>query len=186
MKPVTLIEDSAAQLVFWLPLHTPTMKPELLNPTADGPRRWDLGWHLVESVWRTEVLLVIKPDQRRATFVRWTKERAFYGWYINMQSELRRTYLGFDMLDYQLDILVDPDRSWRWKDKDELELAIDLGRMTPAQGEAVEREAQRAIAELENNEGPCADGWENWQPSSDLERPQLAAGWDDLSMYPPV
>jgi hypothetical protein len=183
VKPVAVIEDSAAQIVLWLPLHTPTMKPELLNPTAEGPRRWDLGWHLVEAIWRSEILIVIKPRQRRATLVRWTKDRAFCGWYINTQSALKRTYLGFDMRDYQLDILVDTDRSWRWKDEDELELAIHLGRMTPAQGAAVEREGQRAIAELENNAGPCADGWENWQPSGDLKRPQLRPDWNDLSMY---
>lgn len=183
VKPVAVVEDSAVQIVFWLPLHTPTMKPELLNPTAEGPRRWDLGWRLVEAVWRTEMLIVIKPGQRRATFVRWSSDRVFYGWYINMQSALKRTTLGFDMRDYQLDILVDPEGNWRWKDEEELELAIDLGRMTPAQGEAVRREGQRAIAELENKAGPCADGWEDWQPSDDLKRPTLRSDWDDLSMY---
>ena len=183
VKPVTVIEDAGAQIVLWLPVKTPTMKAELLSATVEGPRSWELGWYLVKSVWRTEVLIIIKPDQRRATLVRWTKARAFCGWYINMQSALKRTYLGFDMRDYQLDILVDTDRSWRWKDEDELELAIHLGRMTQAQGAAVEREGQRAIAELENNAGPCADGWENWQPSGDLKRPQLSPDWNDLSMY---
>lgn len=183
VKPVAVVEDSAAQIVFWLPLHTPTMKAELLNPTVEGPRRWDLGWHLVEAVWRSEMLIVIKPGQRRATFVRWSSERVFYGWYINMQSALKRTLMGFDMRDYQLDILVDPERNWCWKDEEELQLAIDLGRLTPAQGEAVKREGLRAIAELENKVGPCAEGWEDWQPNGEFKRPTLSPGWDDLTMY---
>ena len=183
VKPVTVVEDAVSRVVLWLPPGTPTMKAELLHPSTDKPRRWDKGWRLVEATWRSEALIVIQPDQLRAIKVRWTKDRVFQGWYVNLQSRLRRTRLGFDTRDYQLDIVVAPDRSWRWKDEDELDLAVELGRLTPAQGAAVRVEGRGAIEDIERNEAPYSDGWENWQPSKEFNLPQLTSEWDDLSMY---
>lgn len=184
VKPVTVVEDTETQVVLWLPLNTPTMKPELLKPAADGPRRWDQGWLLVEATWRrSEALIVIRPEQFRAVWVQWSKDRVFQGWDVNIQSRLRRTHLGFDIQDYQLDIIIGPDRQWRWKDEDELALAIKLGRLTAAQGETIQAEGQRAVEEIERNGVPYSDGWEHWRPSTALTSPKLTPDWGDLSMY---
>ena len=44
-----------------------------------------------------------------------------WGWYVNLQLPFRRTELGFETMDLVLDLIVDPDGSWRWKeDEDEL------------------------------------------------------------------
>ena len=184
VKPVVVVEDADAQVVLWLPLGTPTIKPELLKPSVERPRRWDHGWRLVESTWRVaEALIVIRPGEFRAIWVSWSHERVFQGWSVNIQSRLRRTHLGFDIQDYQLDILVEPDRSWRLKDEDELALAVELGRLTAVQGEAVRAEGQRAVDEIERNEAAYADGWENWRPNGEFKPPKLIPGWDDVSMY---
>jgi hypothetical protein len=38
-------------------------------------------------------------------------------WHINLSEPLRRTSIGFDSMDYLLDVVANPDRSeWRWKD----------------------------------------------------------------------
>jgi hypothetical protein len=120
-KPVVVVEDSDAQVVLWLPLDTPTKKPVLLNHTPGTPRRWEEGnWELIDGVWRwAEILIIVRPDDFRATWVRWSADRIFEGCYVNMQSKLTRTPLGFDLTDHQLDIVVEPDRNWRWKDQDE-------------------------------------------------------------------
>ncbi|NKB68481.1 MAG: DUF402 domain-containing protein [Candidatus Latescibacteria bacterium] len=161
-KSVIVIEDSDDQIVLWVPVGAPTMKGELLNPSSTGPRRWNEGWHLVETTWWSENLIITKPDQLRSILYDGIK-REFYSWYTHIQSRLRRTPLGFDKRDFQLDIVVEPDRQWRWKDEDELELAVELGSLTPEQAEAVRVEGQRAVAELEANAGPYADGWEDWK-----------------------
>lgn len=44
----------------------------------------------------------------------------FGGWYINLQEPIRPTRLGFDSMDHILDVVIEPDLSWRWKDEDEL------------------------------------------------------------------
>ena len=185
VKPVTVVEDSDDQIALWLPLDTPSKKPVLHNHTPGAPRRWTEGnWSLQDSFWRVaERLILIKPDQLRATWVGWSRERVFEGWYVNMQSKLVRTRLGFDIRDHHLNILVEPDREWRWKDASELDLCVEDGRMDPVQAEDTRAEGLRAIAEIECNEGPFSQSWEDWHPDPTLSHPQLTPDWNDLSMY---
>ncbi len=102
---------------------------------------------------------------------------------MNMQSKLTRTRLGFDIRDHQLDILVEPNGEWRWKDEDELDSCVEEGSIDPEHAKAIRAEGQRAVDEIEHNEGPFSDGWENWHPDPMLLRPELSPDWDDLSMY---
>lgn len=185
VKPVTVVEDSEARNVLWLPVGTPAKKPVLSRDTPDRPRDWvNRTWTLDDSVWRwAELLIIVRPGENRATWVRWSADGVFQGWYVNLQSMLTRTWLGFDFRDHQLDVIVDPDRSWKWKDRDELDLAVSQGRMTPVAGRAVLNEGKRAVDEIEGPGGLYAEGWENWRPDAKLARPQMREDWDDLSMY---
>ena len=83
-----------------------------------------------------------------------------------MQSPMARTRLGFDHWDHLLDIVVAPDRSWRYKDEDELELCLETGRMTAATALAVREEGCRVIEQIEANALPVLPG-----------------DWVDLTMY---
>ncbi|MBT4099244.1 MAG: DUF402 domain-containing protein [Gemmatimonadetes bacterium] len=184
VKPVRVVQDDADLSVLWLQRSTATMKAVLYDHTPGTPRRWEDGsWQLEESVWRHEILILTRPAERRATWVRWTADRDFYGWYVNMQSPMQRTRLGFDHRDHQLDILVDPDRNWRWKDEDELDLCVEIGRMTATMALEVRQEGQRAIRQIEANAPPLSDGWESWCPDPTWTPPGLPEDWDDLSMY---
>ena len=54
-------------------------------------------------------------------------------WYVNLQTPLRRTALGFDYLDQELDIVIAPDlNSWRWKDEEGFAALLQRGRIAPA------------------------------------------------------
>ena len=185
VKPVVVVEDSDEQAIFWLPLETPTIRPVLIDHTPRTPRRWvDGNWKLIDSVWRwAELLMIVRHDELRSTWVRWNADREFQGWYVNLQGPLMRTHLGFDIRDHQLDILIDPDRAWRWKDQDELDLAVELGRMTAAQAVDIRAEAAHAVAAIESNVSPYCDGWERWTPDPTWRRPQMKPGWEDVSMY---
>ena len=116
----------------------------------------------MDSIWQwAELLIIVRPDECRAIWVRWSADREFQGWYVNLQSKLRRSRLGFDFRDHQLDIIVEPDRNWRWKDQDELDLAVELGRMTRGLGKAVRAEGQLAVEEIERNGGLYSESWEH-------------------------
>ena len=55
------------------------------------------------------------PGESHAVWIMWerghTKLRC---WYINLETPLLRTPIGFDTMDHELDIVISPDRSgWR-------------------------------------------------------------------------
>jgi uncharacterized protein len=185
VKPVTVVEDSDTQIVLWLPLDTPSKRPILLNHIPGTPRRWiDGQWRLEDSVWRwSELLIIIKPNQHRATWIRWSREREFQGSYINLQSRLVRTRLDFDFRDHQLDILVDPNREWRWKDEDELNICVEDGRFTHQQAQSIREEGLLGIKDIEQALTPFSESWEDWFPDETLSHPTLPTDWNDLSMY---
>jgi predicted RNA-binding protein associated with RNAse of E/G family len=105
----------------------------------------------------------------------------FGGWYINLQEPIRPTPLGFDFMDHVLDVVIDPDLSWRWKDEEELEEAVRLGLLSRQEAASIRAEGERVIAQLEAREPPFCDGWERWQPDPAWPIPGLAAGWDELT-----
>jgi hypothetical protein len=183
--PVHVVADDQDQILLWAALGTPTMKPVLRHRIPASHARWEDGnWDLLPGTWRhAELLILIHPSQSRATWVRWSVEREFLGWAVNMQSPLTRTHLDFDHWDHQLDILVKPDRSWSWKDEDELQLVVQLNRMSAQQAKAVREEGQRAVQQIQQNGVPFSDGWEDWQADSTWSLPELGSKWGDLSMY---
>ena len=40
VTPVRVVQDDENLVALWLPLGTPTIKPELIDHTPDSPRRW--------------------------------------------------------------------------------------------------------------------------------------------------
>jgi len=83
-----------------------------------------------------------------------------------------------DYMNRKLDIVIEPDPSWRWKDKDELDETVSMGLVTQA-GD-VRREGERLIGRLEARRPPFRDGWESWHPDPDWPVPTLPQVWDWL------
>ncbi len=179
-----VVRDDDELIGIWQPIGAPSIKPELIRHIPGTPRRWvDGNWYLTPSVWTwAEVLVLVRPGEQRATWVRWSSDRTFQGWAVNMQSELTRTQFGFDHWDHQLDILVDPDRTWLWKDSDELELAVELGHMTREQAVRVRAVGEAAVRDIEANAWPYNAGFEDWAPDPSWTLPDLPPDWDDLSV----
>jgi very-short-patch-repair endonuclease len=98
----------------------------------------------------------------------------FVCWYVNLQSPLRRSRLGFDTLDHVLDLVVEPDGGWHWKDEEEFEAARHRGLLTPAEAEAIRVEGERVAADLSRL---LPTGWETWRPPPGLPRPALPPDW---------
>jgi hypothetical protein len=87
VKPVTVVEDLVDRLVVWLPIDTPCKRGVRLNDEP-GPRHWKDG-AIEDSVWKwAEILIIMYPDEARETWVKWSSERVFQGWHVNIQSKL--------------------------------------------------------------------------------------------------
>ena len=75
------------------------------------------------------MLQLQRPGEIHAVWVFWHgPEREFRGWYVNLQEPFRRTSLGFDTQDLELDLVVALDGSWQYKDEEKLAGWIDRGR----------------------------------------------------------
>ena len=88
---------------------------------------------------------------------------------------MRRTPLGFDSMDHMLDIVIEPDLSWRWKDEGQLAEAVSIGLVTQAWANEVRRKGERMIERLEARRPPFCDGWETWRPDPELPEDELGA-----------
>jgi predicted RNA-binding protein associated with RNAse of E/G family len=107
-------------------------------------------------------------------------ERTFVGWYVNLQVPFRRTHVGFDTADQVLDITVSPDRAWQWKDEDEFEVAIRLGRFTAEVAAQIRAQGEAVIPLIEQGEWPFQPVWEDWRPDPSWGIPGFRSNWEEL------
>lgn len=180
VKPMTVVEDSAERLALFLAAGTATLMSKPRDPAQ--PKPWGPGqWDLVESAWsRWNTLFLHAPGEWRATWVMWSPRWEFLGWYVNLQEPLWRTCWGFDIRDLQLDILVAPDRSWRWKDEDDFARSIECGLISAANAQATRASGMEAIAGVEAGAPPFDDSVKDWRPDPRRTMPALPEG-DALS-----
>jgi hypothetical protein len=176
LKPAVVVEDSERAVILYIPNRVATL---VSRPVPAGrPKPWGPGeWELAPTGWdRWHALFVHRPGEWRATWVLWTPEWEFLGWYVNLQEPLWRTRWGFDNRDLQLDIVVGPGRRWRWKDEDDLSRSIACGLISEAKAAATRESADAAIAEIEGGRWPFDDVAVAWRPEADCVMPALPAG----------
>lgn len=180
VKPVVVVEDSLSLIALYLPAGTATLMPRGRVPGSRKP--WGPGqWDLVPGTWdRWQTLFLIVPGEWKGTWVWWTPEWEFLGWYVNFQEPLWRTRWGFDIRDLQLDIVVAPDRTWRWKDEDEFERGQSMGVFSAETTATVRREAEAAVAAIESATWPFDDTYQEWRPAATWGAPDLPGG-DELA-----
>ena len=175
LKPVVVVEDSDAAVKLFAPAGVRTM---VSRPIPAGrPKPWGPGeWELAPARWdRWNAVFEHSPGKWSSTWTWWTPDWEFIGWYVNLQEPIWRTRWGFDARDLQLDIVVAPDRSWRWKDEDDLARSIETGLISEANAERARAAGAEAIAEIEARRGPFADGVERWRPPREWATPVLPA-----------
>ncbi len=184
-RPVTIASASEDLTAVYVPPGTLFKVPAvtdrggILELLSNAER----GWQLREYRWtRARMLYLLMPGAAHAIHLWWLPpDWRFGGWYVNLQEPIRRTLLGYDFMDHVLDIVIDPDRSWRWKDEDELAAAVRLAVITDREAHAIRAEGERVIASLEAHLSPFCDGWERWEPDPTWPIPVLPSGWDDLA-----
>lgn len=180
-RPLTVAHASDELMALYLAPGT-VFKVPAFTHRSEVLRRLRDGWSLTDHEWtRGRCLYLLMPDLAHAIHLWWlAPDWRFGGWYINLQEPIRPTALGYDTMDRILDVVIEPDLSWRWKDEDELDEAIQTGLVTPLQAESIRAEGLRVIRRLEARKPPFCDGWEHWQPDPSWPIPHVPPGWGDL------
>jgi hypothetical protein len=130
VRPVTILEDSSAQVVSWLAPGTIIDYPVGVEHGEKCITMWLSGeWELSPKEFTPPGIFRIAPrDAPFEVFAPLGPNDEVASWYVNFQRPLVRTPLGFDTMDEILDLVVSADfRQWERKDADELDLAVTRG-----------------------------------------------------------
>jgi predicted RNA-binding protein associated with RNAse of E/G family len=120
-----------------------------------------------------------RPGDRYSIWVFWYGEkRQFECWYVNLEEPYRRSAIGIDTLDHELDLWSEDGVSWHLKDEEGVQQRIAEGRFGEQEAERIWADAAAFQAEYERN-GPWWDlSWAEWKPPADLVTPSLPDGWE--------
>ena len=131
--------------------------------------------------WHTNsFLILLEPQKYFSTIYIWSGTPGrFIGYYINFQLPFCRTPLGFDTLDLDLDMVVDPSFEWEWKDEVEYRDAIRVGGIRPAWVVAVERAKVEIFERIEKRDYPLNASWLNFRPDPSCTLPYLPQNWNE-------
>jgi len=181
VKPMTVVEDDAEHVVLFIGAGSPMKTrcgPDGVPLARELPyaERFALPWKLCDGVWSGYSVLMLTPARAGHSFwAIWDEQWRFQQWYVNLQEPVRRTPFGFDTADNVLDLVIERDLTWRWKDEHELEEAVRVGRFTAEEAEAVRAEGRRALATFEARAWPFDGDWSEWRPDPAWPKPELPA-----------
>lgn len=182
-----VISDTPEGLRLWLPAGTPYWR--IL--TADGRTQHEAPFEiagedakLTEVSWQgPNVLVWVPPAKPYSVWWFWNPPGEFLGWYGNLEAPAVRwndgDLSGFDTMDHALDLWVEPDNSWHWKDLDEFEQRTGHPLYWTAEEALSIRRSGDELADLAQAAKFPFDGtWTDLEP--DLDQPPMSrpSGWD--------
>ncbi|WP_016700674.1 DUF402 domain-containing protein [Actinoalloteichus spitiensis] len=179
VHPARVVSDDGAAVFCWVLGGTEIVATRLpdgrLVREAPLEQRFVLGRRPCRSRWTGSSTLRWVPEGQWSS-VWWFFGPAgdFRGWYVNLEIPRGRTPFGVDRVDGVLDVFVRPDRTWEWKDEDELVAALAAGRVTREQAGLLRAEGERVIALAEAGAFPF-DGSHLDPPDPAWPRPELPA-----------
>ena len=135
------------------------------------------AWTHTDHNWDVSTLCILHPGQWHAVWVSSLASGEHLGWYVNFQRP-RRTRLGIEAMDLMLDIVVEPDFTWRWKDAPEFDEIARRGVFDAELVSRVRREAHSVIERIETRAAPFSEPWPDWRPDPDWGVPVLPVTWD--------
>jgi Protein of unknown function (DUF402) len=169
---VRVVRDDADLLVTYTPEGSPFAFPDGDWPGGRHPWHGRTGWEGLG------VLAIHRPGDPYAVFAFWEEPgRRLACWYVNLQEPFRRTPIGFDTLDHDLDIVIEPDGRWWLKDSELLDAHAAEGRWTSEDVAAIRGDADRLTAELAGGRW-WDEAWADWMPPAGWKPAPLPEGWD--------
>lgn len=191
---MVVVDDAEERLLLWMPAGTRRKVPAP-RPNGSGADRDPSGlpgeashlgvvdnlatgeWAHTDHTWDVSSLWLLRPEDWHAVWVSWLPGGEPLGWYVNFQRPYRRTAMGIEAMDLMLDVVVELDGSWRWKDRLEFETIARHGLLEPETVNRVYAEADTVVARIEAAEPPFCDPWHAWTPDESWATPHLPPAW---------
>jgi len=177
-SPVVVVDDAPDLLATYIPEQAPFAFP----PSADGrPHPWAGRGH-----WSGHGVLVLRrPGEAYSVWHFWDgPERRFVGWYLNLEEPFRRTAIGYDTQDLELDVWIPTGEPWRFKDEEKLDERVADGRYTAEQVAATRTLGTAIGAMLDRGERWWGDRWTSFEPDPGWRAPAFPDGWEEAPVTP--
>lgn len=181
VSAVRIVQDRPELLVSYLPEGAPFVFPEADWPTPSGRHPWHGrgGWE------GHGVLMLQRPGESYAVWHFWHgAERRFTGHYLNLQEPYRRTAVGYDTQDLELDIWIPAGGRWELKDDDVLEDRVSEGRFTAARVREIRALGAEICAMLDAGGTWWDPAWTSWTPDPAWTPPRIPGGWATAATSP--
>jgi hypothetical protein len=194
--PMTrVVRHDERGLLLWLSSGSPVVR----QVSRDGATPRDMpfaAWTTVAKTIRTDVyrgpatLKLIPPGAAHAVWWLFDPDGAFAAWYVNLEEPAviwnDGALAGVDVTDQDLDIRVWPDRTWEWKDDDELAERMEFpDHYWVHDAAAVRDEGRRVIPRIEKGEYPFDGTWCDFRPDPGWRWPEtVPEGWDRPRVVP--
>jgi hypothetical protein len=148
-------------------------------PTENGRHPWQ-----PRRAWQGHgVLIAQRPGDPYAVWHFWHgTDRRFKCWYLNLQAPLRRTAIGYDTQDHELDVVVLPDGRRLLKDDELMEQRVREGRYSTAEVADIRSVGSRLTAMLDAGEAWWDPVYASWVPDPAWVAPQLPPGWESVAV----
>jgi Protein of unknown function (DUF402) len=177
--------DDERGLRLWLPTGCPYWR----YAGADGRTHRDApidqlpGGRLARAMWTGSDVMIWMPEgQSYSVGWHWT-DGAFDGWRVSLEEPYVRWSdhgcAGVDTADHSLDVVVSPERSWRWQDEDEFDTRTGNPLYwTQAQALQIRHTGERMAKLAEAGAFPFDGTWTGFRPDASWTIPGLPPGYD--------
>jgi hypothetical protein len=113
--------------------------------------------------WRGTTVLKLRRTDTAYSVWKLFHGASFRQWYINFEQPVVRRPDGVDIDDHQLDLVVEPDGTRRWKDVEDLGPALASGRIDARQLRTVLDAAAEVVDRLDRDDRWWTP-WDDWSP----------------------
>ncbi len=179
-----VVEDSEARTVLYISSGSGYRQPERMRKDKLGS---DSFGDFTDRTWKNwSTVRVMFPGVPYSVWAMYAAQSGeFTRWYVNIEEPFKRTPIGFDVIDFELDMLVAPDLTWTWKDEDHLANMVQYGIFTAAQAVDFKLYGLDAIGRIERLAPPFNEPWPQWRPDPEwgpLKMPDDDSAWLNLAV----
>jgi Protein of unknown function (DUF402) len=142
--------------------------------------RWEHPWLTAgHRTWTGHGKLMLqRPGDPYSVDVFWTgPDRAFAGWYLNLQDPLRRGPGRIDTLDHELDYWLPAVGGWEVKDDELFEERVREERYDAEQAAAIRVTGEAIVTMLDGGTTWWDPAWAAWTPPEQWSGLRLPGGW---------